>query len=318
MGCYKSKLYTPEQNQETTVHSGTYAPPYVAYSGGASNGIVYVGAYRALYEQNIIQRLHGAVGTSIGSVFAVVSVLQIDPHILYRAIMELDTNKLADYSANPVVDAVRLVQSYGICKGDFLQVWVEQLIFSQTNIHCVTFAELFEITGRHLKITCFNETLVQTEYWDHLTQPGTPVSLAVRTSASMPGFYIPVHKDGYTYIDGGVGDIFPVDVFPGALGLMVVGAQNTKNTEFVKPIAVTNLLEHCMAVYTGLTTVQFRLQHQLTGWAERSIDLRGPDKPQWDFSFTTEQKIQFISLAYEQTRSNLEIRATTGVFPVDK
>lgn len=311
MGCWRSKPVELEPKITTDKW------PYVAFSGGSINGIVYVGAYTALYQCDIIQHLKGAVGTSIGSLFALACVLGMDPLTLQTRIMDLNTSDLIDDSWLPIVDLSRLVESLGICSGDFLQNWVEELIAHETKTNNITFSQLYKLTGKHLITVVFNESQSTPEYWDHLTQPDTSVSKAIRASTSMPLIYEPVMMNDNLYIDGGVGDIFPVDKLPGALGFMVISPDYIKNDKYVKPINVKNIRDHIMAIYMGVTAVQFKLQHAKTGWETRSIVLDGPNKSQWDFEFTNAEKISTIQKAYTQTMANLKIHMQTGAFPVD-
>ena len=311
MGCCFSKvscsssttrtLYLQSQDIKFTKDAGW---ANIAWSGGSSNGIVYVGAYKSLYDARIIDSLKGAVGTSIGSLFALLCVLNYNASEFYKDIMALDLTRLADSNWCPLST---MINSWGVCEGKFIQSWVDTLLTKATQKENITFAELHSITNRHLKVVTFNETLVQTEYWDHITQPDTPVALAIRTSCSMPIFYEPVRYRGHIYIDGGVGDVFPLNAFTqtdgSTLGIMVMSSAESITDDLVERQDPTDLGDHAVAVYTCMTTMLFRLQHQ--GWPDRTIALGGPGKKQWDFAFTQEEKRDYIQKAYNYTAAAL-------------
>ena len=272
---------------------------YLAFSGGSANGIVYVGVYKALYERNIIQSLSGAVGCSIGSFFALMCCLGIKPDTLYNDIMALDVKKLADDSWCPIIDFEDLVHKLGLCKGKFLLNWVEHVLERETGIKNITFAQLFKLTGKHLKTVTFNETKVRIEYWDHITQPDMKVSSAIRASTSLPVIFEPFRMNGDIFVDGGCGDVFPLESFPDALGIMVMSAEDEDVNDLVTHVEVKSLQDHLLALYIGMSTILFRLKNK--DWVSRTLAVKGPNKSTWDFTLTQEEKKTFIDKAYKDT-----------------
>lgn len=281
---------------------------HLVFSGGGANGIMYVGGYRALWASGVVAGLKGAAGTSIGALFATVSVLQIPPEDLEMMVQNLDTDKLMDNSWFPLDDVVKFFTHLGIYRGKYLENWCERIISRWSVANC-TFAEMYHRTGRHLKICVANETLAEPEYWDHVTQPDMPVARAIRASASLPFIYDPVDHAGCRYVDGGICDIFPVDTFQGfestTLGMLILGRYEVKTSDIVRRQPTATLLEHACAVYTCMATTQFMLRHGRE-WMSRTIALQGPGKPQWDMKFTSDEKRSWTEQSYSMVQSELE------------
>jgi predicted acylesterase/phospholipase RssA len=278
---------------------------------------MYVGGYRALWASGVIAGLRGAAGTSIGSLFATIAVLQIPPEELETMVQNLDTDQLMDNSWFPLDDVVKFFTRLGIYRGKYLEKWCERIISRYSIANC-TFSELYRRTGRHLKICVCNETLAEPEYWDHLTQPDMPIARAIRTSASLPFIYDPVDHAGSRYVDGGLCDIFPLDTFSGhettTLGMLILSRHERKAADLVHRQPTTTLLEHACAVYTCMATTQFTLRHAHNNWMERTIALQGPGKPQWDMKFTDKEKLHWTEQSYAMVQDELDHHRRHGAF----
>ena len=292
---------------------------YIAISGGSSNGMVYVGAYKSLWEHGVIEKLRGAVGTSIGSLFALLCVLNYDPKCLIERIIALDTKTLADSDVVLVKKIENFVTNWGVSTGVALTEFVEMILDETCGDKKITFRNLYDKTKKHLKITVFNVTKVTTEYWDHENHPDMCISTAVRASTAVPLLFEPLRVGDQIYVDGGVGDVFPFEAFDPAkcetFGLMVFDAIDHKTPSLVDRVDITTMEQYMFAVYLGMSTTNFRLKHRGTDWCKRTIALYGPNKSTWDFSFTTEEKINVITGGYIGTNDQVRYFASHGIFP---
>jgi NTE family protein len=274
----------------------------LAFSGGSANGIVYVGVYRRLKELDIPQHLHGIAGTSVGSIFATFCALNVSHEYIYEKVMELDTEKVIDDSWGVLRDLDRLDKKLGYCPGDYLREWVEDRLSELTSIKNITFTQLHGITGKHLKIVVWNENKLQCEYWDHITQPNMAISFAIRTSTSLPFIFVPQYYNGCIYVDGGIGDTYPLGCFPNdgtTFGVMVMDPLDKLDPRLVTEQKVESLIDHMMAIYTSMSVNTFRMKHPPSEkWYARTIAIRGAGKKIWDFKFTNDEKIKLINQSY--------------------
>ena len=289
----------------------------IVLSGGSANSIAFLGAYKALYEVGIIKNLKNLAGCSAGSLTAIFYVFKLCPAKLIDIFTTMDFNQFLDSSSCCVFDVLRVLLSYGWYKGDIIEQFVNDFLFKQTGLHCVTLLQLYEITKVHLKITVYNDTYSRVEYWDYLTQPEITVSLAVRCSCAIPGFYAAKTVDNSVYIDGAVEQYFPLDVFnktpldKHTLGLVL----KDKETQ-PKKILDSNVIDHFVDLYTSMETLAFDLAHIKDNWKERSISVPNPGKRAYDFNFTEQSKEEIMSLAYEGVLQNLLYYTKYKHFPV--
>ena len=91
---------------------------------------------------------------------------------------------------------------------------MNDILNKKFNITRITFKELFDKTGIHLKLTgtCLTDrTLV---WFDHEKTPFMEVAKAVRISSCIPLYFAPVKFEDKYYVDGGCLRNLPVDAFP--------------------------------------------------------------------------------------------------------
>lgn len=192
---------------------------YLVYSSGGLCGWAFVGSDRALDEwlhgkgaSPMSTRLRGACGVSVGSIFAlgrVTGYTSVELEEMFRrhtkqANIKIHGSTMSDLltallSPRPLVDLVEdmLVRKYGeeMREATLTDLW------RRTNKEFVTIS-----TNRTLG---YRRTVVS-----HLTFPEIKVSTAVVMSAAFPMIYPPINVDGQLYVDGGVSDSTPTDIFP--------------------------------------------------------------------------------------------------------
>jgi len=192
---------------------------YIVYSSGGLCGWAFVGCDRALDEWlhqkgggPMSAQLKGACGVSVGSLFALARVIgytsveleellsrhakQADIRVHGRTMSDLLT---AILSPKPIIDVVEemVVRKYG------------------EEMRGCTLAQLWRRTGKELVVVATNRTAGYTRALvSHRTFPDLKVATAVIMSAAFPLIYPPVNVDGQLYVDGGVSDSTPTDVFP--------------------------------------------------------------------------------------------------------
>jgi NTE family protein len=178
-------------------------------SGGSTRGIAHIGAVKKLVEANLIDltKLKALACTSAGAFMGVLIVLGFTIDEIWSFIKLIDFRKLV--SPNILL----FLTQCGIETGQTLHNVIEDILNKKTGIANITFAQLYEITKITFTVvgSCLNTK--EAIYYNHLNTPDFKVSLAIRISTSMPGFFIPVKIDGKTYIDGAVIDNYPIDLF---------------------------------------------------------------------------------------------------------
>lgn len=184
---------------------------YLVFSGGAMNGLAYVGvlqvleaAYPKLYEHT-----QGYAGTSIGALVSLLLCIGYTSASMRAVIDAFDSSLLFSRTDNMFqnLGMVDAMNSLGKLVGDLIQRHMGK--------PDVNFAELFRRTRQELTIVVVNFSKKRVEYWNRHTQPGLSVLLATVCSLALPLVFTPViGPGGDLFIDGGLGDNFPLHLFP--------------------------------------------------------------------------------------------------------
>lgn len=173
--------------------------------GGGAKGLGILGSLAYFHSLDLLgpKRISG---TSIGSVIAVLIGLRISPEEIFRVASTMEAplrggKNLANFPRRFGVWSLTksLAPFYAYLLAEFGE--------------SPTFAEYFERTGVHLKITASSVDRLQCVYFDHLVYPNVKVFDAVRASCCLPGIFKSVKINGEYYVDGGFVKNFPLDAW---------------------------------------------------------------------------------------------------------
>jgi NTE family protein len=179
--------------------------------GGAAKGFAHIGVIKSLEAQSIKPDI--VVGTSVGSLVAVLYGSGYDGFELQRLAMEMKESMVSDWS----------LPDRGILKGEALQEFVNR-----------------NVQGRTLEKLSRKVAVVATDL-----QSGEAIvfergdsGMAVRASSSVPGVFQPVRIAGREYVDGGLVSPVPVKVARN-LGADIVIAVDISSKPSLKPVQGT-------------------------------------------------------------------------------
>ena len=191
----------------TDYHTNTYTN--LVLSGGGLKALAHVGALKKLTDAHIIDlaNIKAVAASSAGSLLACLIVLGFSIDEIWKFVMCIDLKKLV----NP--DPMSILQKCGVESGQIIQSLYEDILTKKTDIANITFAQLYEKTAICFTVVGANLTKKQPVYYSYLNTPDFTVSLAIRISISVPGFFIPVEIDGEKYIDGGILNNYPINLF---------------------------------------------------------------------------------------------------------
>lgn len=195
-------------------------PENLIFTGGGAKGIAYIGSLRFLEEQNLLQKLSRAAGTSAGAFTATLVSLGKDSLEIEKIIDKypltsfLDPKNLLEGDAwtvaknifnliRTILNPIKLFQALygftGYCEGEKLRLWIEEMISTATGITHCTFGEFRKLIlegkpfkhlhvvstriGEHPQIVHFNS---EDEMWDEFI-----ISDCVRLSMMIPAVFKP-------------------------------------------------------------------------------------------------------------------------------
>lgn len=177
----------------------------IVFKGGGVKGMAYVGALQALENKGVTAAsMTYFAGSSAGSIVAAMVAAGVSIKDLERNLYGIDWQKVMDGSHFLGLELINLVRFYGLYKGEYLEEDViEKLLEKQTGISRVTFKQLYDQTGKFLRVTGTNLTDNELNIFDPHSAPDMPVSKAVHISACVPLFFRSVEYKGKYFVDGG-------------------------------------------------------------------------------------------------------------------
>lgn len=215
---------------------------HLVLSGGSVRGISQIGAIKKLVDEGllVLDKIESVAGTSSGSLLGVLIVLGFSIDAIWDFMYSLDIKKLV----NP--NLLLLLTKCGVETGCTIHNLFEDILTKVTKIKHINFRQLYELTKIDLTIVGSCLTTKEAVYYNHTNTPTFKVSMALRISISLPGFFIPVTIGNNKYIDGGVLDNYAIELFKDkiddTIGILVCDVYNT-NYEYPEQYvaAVMNL-----------------------------------------------------------------------------
>lgn len=211
---------------------------YICFGIGGSNGWVFSGVLLELYRYLtyykkpwIYNQLKGAAGASVGSYFALMMVLNFTPFeciIQSKRVLNKYKSQLAD------VNIMNLTQQKGIIDNQVLTDMAQEAIkIKYPNDPNLTFKQLFEKTNKILKVTAHNMSNNKNQVFDYINSPDLEICKAITMSCAIPIVFHAYQYNNNLYVDSGVSNAFPIDVFPpeSTLGFHIFYESNYINSE---------------------------------------------------------------------------------------
>jgi len=173
-------------------------------SGGAIRGFGILGALQYLQDVDSLKDIRRWIGTSIGSLISYLMCIGYTPTEMMVFFCQKGLfEKLVH------VDVAAMIHGGGALSFSIIQDMVEKLTIQKIKKY-ITFGELYQKYQKELVVCAYNLSLGKTEYFSHVTHPDMNCITAIRMSCSLPFLFEPFRYDDYEYIDGGIGDNFPL------------------------------------------------------------------------------------------------------------
>ena len=122
----------------------------MVFEGGGVKGIAYVGIMQVLEEKGILPQIQRVGGTSAGAINAFLFAINYDVADTQEVMQKLDFNKFKDDSWGVYKDSKRLMNEFGIYKGNYFTSWLKELLERKGFSANITFKSLHEKSGKEL------------------------------------------------------------------------------------------------------------------------------------------------------------------------
>ena len=186
----------------------------MVFEGGGVKGIAYVGIMQVLEEKGILPQIQRVGGTSAGAINAFLFAINYDVADTQEVMQKLDFNKFKDDSWGVYKDSKRLMNEFGIYKGNYFTSWLKELLERKGFSANITFKSLHEKSGKELFVYATNLSTNFSEVYSPEHTPRMRVVDAIRRSMSIPLFFRAVRDDrDDIFVDGGLINNYPVKLF---------------------------------------------------------------------------------------------------------
>ena len=268
---------------ETSIASGTSIASetsikninitHLVLSGGGMRGVIFVGALRYLYLNNMHNNIKHIAGCSVGSLIGLMFALKLTinemEEVLYNCMKD---NELCFLS---IKRYIRLITELGLfdtqamikhlkiiikrkyadrCKGtkctkctkdteceevaeDAKEDTEEPNEYNAGDIsETITFAQLSKIFGVNMYISCTNINTCENEIFSIEKTPDACAYKACCASMSIPLLFKPINIGDYYYYDGGLTNNFPIKIFADVPRENIMGMLLYKDNEKIQPV----------------------------------------------------------------------------------
>lgn len=270
---------------------------YLVFSGGGIRGIAYSNIPQILRNYNILQNIKGIAGTSAGSIVAGLLSLKVEPESIYNIITTMDYEKFKDDSYGILIDLYRLGTKYGWNRGDYFLKWYDNLIETHTGIRNMTLQQAYEFSNIEFTAvsTCWNTS--SSTYFNYKTHPTLPLSMAVRMSMSYPFFFVPFEYEGNLYVDGGMTNNYPIELYPAdkVLGFKLMSDTiKMEEGKLVTSLVPTGLLSFATNLISIMLTTVENSNTKPEYW-NRTVFIDTGNISSMNFDITPDQEMWLMS-----------------------
>lgn len=179
-------------------------------SGGGIKGFNALGSLKCILDNNIGNLFETMAGSSVGAVICFLYNIGYGPKDIYDVLEQIDFTKLIKYiePENLLVEPC-----FGISSPEPILHCIYSFMKKMNINKNITFAQLYSMTNTNLIITgtCLND--ISIKYFSHTTTPNMQILKALRITISIPFIFRPYQYDGKLWVDGGVMNNFPIDLF---------------------------------------------------------------------------------------------------------
>jgi predicted acylesterase/phospholipase RssA len=207
---------------------------HLVLSGGGMRGVLFVGALRYLYLENMHKNITHIAANSIGSFVALFITFKLTIEEAERVIYTSagDTN-LCNI---PTKNYYKIVSNLGLCSiSHFMEHLRKVLRVKYPDIEDITFKEASKRFGVNLYFSTTNINRCENRIFSIEDTPDVSIFTACEASMAVPLIFNPVAIDGEYYYDGAFSNNFPIKIFSHVSKENIIGMVIYKEREGYVP-----------------------------------------------------------------------------------
>ena len=199
----------------------TVKPIYknLVFEGGGVKGAAYAGSVQVLHDNDLLKNVERVAGTSAGSITAALLAVGAGSKGLTESVLDSNFHQFIYDPGWIFMDIYRLFFHYGIHSGNRFAKILKGYIKQYGGDPNLTFAQLEQKVKKephkfkHLSVVASNISTQNVDIFDSTRTPNIPIWQAVRCSMSIPVIFEPYVIKGNSYVDGGLGWVYPIDIY---------------------------------------------------------------------------------------------------------
>lgn len=295
-------LEDDESNSVNAVPLPTLQPSNydtLVVSGGASRGILSLGALQYAYDNFFLTNINTYIGTSAGAMICFFLIIGYTP---LELIVYLCTNRILERLQN--FNIVGMINGFGASSYAGLQEELEKITIAKIG-RLPTMKDLHTKFGKQFICCTYNITNDSSEYLSHETHPDLPCITALRMSSNLPLVFEKFNYNGNFYIDGGIADNFPIDI--GDLkGEKVLGLLLDNERENFNKIQDMDIIEYVYNLMNIPSTQSVEFKVKSVSNKCKIIRLTFEKIKIFNFNIETKTKLEMFSSGYQQMKKQIE------------
>jgi len=239
---------------------------HLVLSGGGMRGVMFIGALRHLYLENLHKNIThisaNSIGTIIGLMIAFKLTIEEMEQILYD--MKDDSN----LCFIPIKNYIRFFTEYGFFSIELFMGHLTKLINKKYPEmgDDITFKELSKRFGINLYISTTNINRCENSIFSIDDTPDISVYRACEASMSVPLLFKPIKIEGEYYYDGALTNNFPIKIFSNVpkeniLGMILyTGEKPKEEIKINESINIFYILKQLYNIFDKLRVSQVLLK----------------------------------------------------------
>lgn len=185
---------------------------HLVLSGGGMKGVIFIGALRYMYIENLHKNITHIAANSIGSFVALFITFKLTIEEIEQIIYDSkDDNNLCYI---PTKNYYKIISELGLCSITYFMEHLKKILrIKYPDMKDITFKEVSKRFGINLYFSTTNINRCENRIFSIDDTPDISVFTACEASMSIPLIFNPVFIEDEYYYDGAFTNNFPIKIF---------------------------------------------------------------------------------------------------------